>query len=299
MAETSDHPLDDSLYDPDEEETKFMKAVTGIDGDRELKQHVISVQAKAFKRYQYPYIRIFEFMRLKMARLPAYPDLLRLGRERPDAVLLDMGCCFGNDVRKAALDGFPAQNIVACDLNKDFWSLGHEMFRSTPATFPAHFLEGDILDPAFLSPVAPLPTSSSPAQTRPSLSSLTSLNGLHGHVSAIFAGAFFHLFSYPQQHHIAQLLAGLLSPLPGSVLFGVQGGTTIQRLWTPGLDGWSMECHSPESWRELWEGVFAEAGAKVEVKARLRKEIGGDDFFGMWPGNTDPYHVLEWSVTRL
>ena len=60
-----------------------------------------------------------------------------------------------------------------------------------------------------------------------------------------------------------------------------------------------MFCHSPDSWKELWEGVFAEVGARVEVQARLRKEIGGDSMFGTYPGNTDPYHVLEWSVTRV
>ena len=50
---------------------------------------------------------------------------------------------------------------------------------------------------------------------------------------------------------------------------------------------------------ELWEGIFAEAGAKVEVKARLRKEIGGLSMFGTYPENTEHYHVLEWSVTRV
>lgn len=28
-----------------------------------------------------------------MARLPAYPTLLNLGKERPNAILLDLGCC--------------------------------------------------------------------------------------------------------------------------------------------------------------------------------------------------------------
>ncbi len=49
----------------------------------------------------------------------------------------------------------------------------------------------------------------------------------------------------------------------------------------------------------MWEGIFGEVEVKVEVKGKLRKEIGGDNFFGTWPGITDPYHVLEWSVTRL
>ena len=45
--------------------------------------------------------------------------------------------------------------------------------------------------------------------------------------------------------------------------------------------------------------AFAEAGARVEVRARLQEAPGGDSMFGTYPGNTDRYHVLEWSVTRL
>ncbi|RDX53383.1 hypothetical protein OH76DRAFT_1545423 [Lentinus brumalis] len=300
MLEAWNKSLDDSFYAPDYEEKAFMQVAAGIESDEELRAHIVTVQTKAFSLYRYPCIRIFEFLRrLKMARLPAYPDLLKLRTERSDAILLDLGCCFGNDVRKAVLDGFPVQNVIASDLQPQFWELGHELFRSTPSTFPARFVAGDILDTSFISHSSPLPTTvESPSGVAPILSSVTSLNELKGHVSALFTGAFFHLFTFEQQTHIARLLAGLLSPLPGSMLFGVQGGRTVKSLWTPG-QGTQMHGHSPESWQEMWEEIFGEAGVKVAVNATLRKEMGGDDFFGTWPGNTDPYQVLEWSVMRV
>lgn len=31
--------------------------------------------------------------RLKIARLPGYPQFIKLGREREGAIFLDMGCC--------------------------------------------------------------------------------------------------------------------------------------------------------------------------------------------------------------
>lgn len=31
--------------------------------------------------------------RIKIARSPVYQDVLKLGRERPNAILLDLGCC--------------------------------------------------------------------------------------------------------------------------------------------------------------------------------------------------------------
>ena len=82
------------------------------------------------------------------------------------------------------------------------------------------------------------------------------------------------------------------------MLIGVHGGLREKGFWRP-MQGVSMNCHSPESWREMWERIFGEAGVKVEVQARLRKEIGGMSMFGTYPDNTEHYHVLEWSVTRL
>ncbi|KAI0788412.1 hypothetical protein C8Q74DRAFT_1367139 [Fomes fomentarius] len=268
-------PLDESFYAPDDEEKTFMKVTTGIEDDEELKQHIIRVQTKAYAVQQYPCIRIFEFLRLKIARLPAYPTLLNLGKERPNAILLDLGCCFGNDVRKAVLDGVPVENIVASDIDPGFWELGHELFRTTPTSFPVRFLPGSIFDTTFLTLFPPLSTSLIPPSSL--LESLSASS---------------------QQQQLARLLAGLLSPLPGSMLFGVQGGRPVKGPWGPGVD-LKMHSHSPESWREMWEEIFAEVGCKVEVEGTLRREVGGETFFGMWPENEEGYYVLEWSVTRV
>jgi hypothetical protein len=62
-----------------------------------------------------------------------YEHILKLGRERPGAVLLDIGCCCASkyhvvalilnsfsvsvDARRAAADGFPMENIIASDIN--------------------------------------------------------------------------------------------------------------------------------------------------------------------------------------
>ncbi|KAG1839751.1 hypothetical protein DFJ58DRAFT_667565, partial [Suillus subalutaceus] len=46
-----------------------------------------------------------------------YEHILKLGHERPDAILLHLGCCFGVDARKAAADGFPVRNILASDIS--------------------------------------------------------------------------------------------------------------------------------------------------------------------------------------
>jgi hypothetical protein len=42
-------PLDQSLYQPTEEEKSFFKLLTGINDDEDLKQHIITVQTKAYE----------------------------------------------------------------------------------------------------------------------------------------------------------------------------------------------------------------------------------------------------------
>ncbi|TFY67067.1 hypothetical protein EVJ58_g1865 [Rhodofomes roseus] len=132
--------LDESYYNPDEEELAFFKSQTGITDEKALKDHIVRIQTDAYQVYPYPCIRRFAFMKLKIFRLPAYSKLLRLGNEREGAIFLDIGCCFGNDVRKAISSGYPMRNCIASDLEPDFWKLGHRLFNTTPETFPVPFI---------------------------------------------------------------------------------------------------------------------------------------------------------------
>lgn len=179
-----------------------------------------------------------------------------------------------------------------------FWDFGHELFRSTPTTFPAAFVAGDAFSPSLITPHAPL--YSAPSSPRPHLASLASLTPLRGHVSAIHVSSLFHLFDEARQLELARRIASLLSPVPGSLLFGSQGGLPVKgwkREEAPntGSDSdkipFEMFCHSPESWAELWDGQVFEKGS-VRVDAVLKKaerpDLGGEEFFFLW-----------WSVTRL
>lgn len=161
-------------------------------------------------------------------------------------------------------------------------------------SLPVPFVRGDVFDLAFLT--ATTPFTKPPDTAVPDIRTLTSLNPLRGHTSAVFCGAFFHLFPEDKQEYIARSLAGLLSEKPGSMIFGVHGGRAEKGFWHPTGSEQYMFYHSPESWKILWESIFREDN--VAVRCQLRREIGGDDF-GTYLGNKDPYHVLEWSVTRL
>lgn len=175
----------------------------------------------------------------------------------------------------------------------EFWTLGHKLFCSTAETFPATFVAGSVLDAEH---VAVAPVAYSPSEVagpRPVLSTLTSLNPLRGHVSAIHAGAFFHLFDEEQQLRIAHALGGLLSPEPGSMIVGSQGGApekgirVVQQEQTGSI---SQFLHSIESWKELWNTqVFKQGTVKVDASMEI---YGGT-------GSPQTYYYMSWSVTRL
>ncbi|KZT71790.1 hypothetical protein DAEQUDRAFT_687159 [Daedalea quercina L-15889] len=293
------------------QELEFFQAQTGIKDEEELKQHILSVQGEALKVVvPYTCIKAFAFTKLVANRLPAYDQVIKLGKERKGAILLDIGCCFGVDVRKAVADGFPVENAIGSDLHPEYWDLGHKLFRTTGEEFPASFLGGDAFDPAFFE--EGLLLDSPPTTPPPALASLKVLTPLNGHVSAIHASSFFHLFDEEKQLELARKLAGLLSPVPGSVILGGHAGQPTKGLWTERrtmASGKYMFCHSPESWKELWDGqVFEKGKVRVEVTLRTAKEMFDIDPAGtkwidaaqMQGGSgTVNYRVLVWSVTRL
>ncbi|KAH9928827.1 uncharacterized protein B0H18DRAFT_1155277 [Fomitopsis serialis] len=277
-----------------DDELVFYKQITGIKDDAELIQHIVRMQAEAYQVFPYPCIRWFDFVRLRVSRFAVYYDLLKLGREREGALYLDLGTCFGTAIRKPVLDGFPVKNCIGSDLRREFWDMGYQLCKDSPGVFPVPFVQGDVLDPSFLKPSAPIYTPLESSKSNPELSSLTNLTPLTGRLSAIHASYFFHLFSEEKQLQIAQSLAGLLSPLPGSMIFGQHVAYTTKStiIIHPTGEPVPMFCHSPESWKELWNGtVFKKGSVKVEAElSTLPVPKGALDH---------TYWQLVWSVTRL
>ncbi|THV02809.1 hypothetical protein K435DRAFT_852453 [Dendrothele bispora CBS 962.96] len=291
MEKTQDVKLDFSVLD--KEELALLKSQTGIENMEELREHVESVVGKAHNVFRYECLTRLVFLKSKYPRLPAYKHVLELGKSREDTLFLDIGCCFGHDTRKAVWDGYPIQNIIASDLYPEFWDLGHELFKSTPETFPVPFIPGDIFDDHFIPDRMPvMKTSTTERPSLQSLASSKSLAPLQGHISAIHASALFHLFREEPQRRIAKKLASLLSPVPGSVIFGLHRGLPEAReIQNVGKAKDTIFGHSPASWKKLWAGGETEEGVfpphTVEVDASITQIPGTD------------VHMLAWSVTRI
>ncbi|KAG6331893.1 hypothetical protein ID866_7199, partial [Astraeus odoratus] len=268
LSEEFAFPLNPDFYKPLPHELAFLKATTGIENEEELRAHVLVVQKKAYKVVPYPCIYTFGFIRISIADQPVYQDILKIGREREHAILLDIGCGLGADTRKLVMDGFPAHKIVQSDLVEEWKDLSNELFRTTEETFPAKFIQGGVFDPDFLS-VTP-PAQEPVSNGTPDLSTLKSLNALRGRCSVINAGAIIHLFSEEQQVHLARALAGLLSPEPGSIICGINTAAESDKGPIP-LDIYDRTYHlfsySEDSWKELWcEKVFSKGEVEVWTK---------------------------------
>ncbi|EIW87294.1 hypothetical protein CONPUDRAFT_116479 [Coniophora puteana RWD-64-598 SS2] len=282
-------PPDDDRYQIGDEEAAFYKAQTGIHDDRELKEHIIRVQRKAYKVAPYTCVLVFAFLQFSVHKHPAYDKLVRIGNERKDAILLDIGGFFGQEARKAAADAaYKPENIVVQDLFDGFFPLGHELFRTTPSTFPAHFVAGDAFDAKVLDIFPPAELGQAPP--RHAMTNLESLNPLRGQFSVIYAAKFFHLFNEEKQLHLARALAGLLSPEHGSMILGSHAGGKEKGLLTTERAGTrvSLFCHCPESWVAMWESDVFKTG-QVKAEAWLKD----------MEYNGEMYCFLEWSVVRL
>jgi hypothetical protein len=153
---------------------------------------------------------------------------------------------------------------------------------------------GDAFDPNIIEPLDQ-PFYAPPTTLRPSnLQQLKSLTPLQGHISAIHASSFFHLFDDEKQKVLAHRLASLLSPEPGSIIFGCQRGMEVKTV-TNDLINFDMCCHSPESWKDLWDGGVFKQGT-VRVQAELTAYSARTD---VSTSSGAKLYYLDWSVTRL
>jgi hypothetical protein len=168
----------------------------------------------------------------------------------------------------------------------EFLKLGHELFKTTPASYGGHLLPGDFFDPAFLRIAEPSnDISSAPAVD---MSSLESLNPLSGRISVIITAKLFHCFNEDKQLHLARALARLLSAQPGSVVCGEQMGAREKGIVSSDVER-QFFSHSPQTWSSLWDGeVFQKGSVKVET-----------DLVDIMAFNGMSFLKMTWSVTRL
>jgi SAM-dependent methyltransferase len=164
-----------------------------------------------------------------------------LERVRAGETFLDLGCCFGQDIRKLVHDGAPSDNAIGVDNESRFIDLGYELFGDRE-TLNARFYTGDVFAEDFLA-------------------------NLRGQVDIIFVGSFLHLFTFDQQKIIVGQLCKLLRQRDGSLVFGrhmatEESGGTLRK----NALGWDLYHHSSDTIRQLFDTA---PEGKWEVSSQL------------------------------
>jgi SAM-dependent methyltransferase len=129
---------------------------------------------------------------------PDYPTVLQRLNSGKES-FLDLGCCFGQELRKVAADGAPSENLYGADLRPEFFELGYRHFLDRD-TLKSKFIAADIFDPS------------------------SALSTLDGKIDIIYAGSFLHLFGYADQVTICKRIVKLLRDKKGSLLWGDRSG---------------------------------------------------------------------------
>jgi len=275
-------PLDPSILTLNDVERDFLHASISKDDD-DLRKRITDVQQRAYAKYPYPCVRAFHHINLMMSKNAVYGEVLEAGKSG-DTVFLDLGCCMGTDVRKLVFDGYPAANVIGCDLRQEFIDLGYELYNDRD-TCAIRFVVDDIFK------------AGTPASSHPPLAQVTQLSQLQGRVSHFYLGALFHLYNEETQFAIALTVGKLLRKQKGSISFGRHVGVEDSKEGIAddhlGRDRYS---HSPSSWVKLWKEVFTQLESAEFAQTRVVTETVMDAGFGKVLGARIQISMMYWSV---
>jgi len=217
---------------------KLLEEYSGIPA-KQVDEHIKRVRDAAWDVYPYGSVGMFGFLTLNMPDLPVYGEIVQ--RTREGAVLLDLGCCFAQELRPLLHEGAISSNLWGADLHKGFMDVGFDLFEDR-SKIDTHFIAADIFDPE---------------------SDLKQLDG--GKVDIVHTGSFFHLFSWDDQVKAAKRVVGMLkkeTPGLGSLVVGRHAGDRVAgEKSRPGKLG-SRYRHNAASWERLWAQVGEETGTQ-------------------------------------
>jgi len=224
---------------------------------------------RAWDIHPFPCIGQLRFLDLCLSRSPSYA--LILSRLQNGASLLDLGCCFAQDLRKLVHDGAPSSNLYGAELKPEFMSLSYELFFDKN-TFGAHFMQADIFDPE------------------------GPLKELEGKVDIVQIGLFLHLWDLEGQTRACERIVGLLKQEKGVLVTGQQVGA-IEPVQMHPESGAMMYKHNVESFERMWREVGIRTGSEWLVRARLDAGLGIEEKKRTWDDPNTRRLVFE--VERL
>ncbi|TVY85588.1 Methyltransferase trt5 [Lachnellula suecica] len=224
----------------------FMKAVAEYRAGVAWNIERYVAREKAWQIRPYPCVGSFSFLDFTLREFPIYASLIhRLKTE--NATFVDLGCCFGQNLRWLASDGIPTESMTAVDLLADFWELSFDLFNDKES-MNANFIICDILEEQ--------PTNAA--------------KELERSVDVLFAGHFFHLFDWHDQvkavTRVIRWSKGVGSIVCGEMIGMVEAMAKVSGWGKSGTNHFWQDEHS---WRRLWK----EAGESTRTNWVLWVEV--------------------------
>ncbi|KAI1080788.1 hypothetical protein F5B20DRAFT_538949 [Whalleya microplaca] len=230
--------LQTNVKDIDPASRQLLETYSGISSE-EVVPHVLSIRNKAFALYPWPCIGQMRFLRLSLASYPAYTGILERLRSDPSSMFLDLGCCFGQDIRKLFIDGIKPDQLVGLDLVPEFNTLSYELFRDTPRLhYEFHAL--DILDDS------------------------ADWSILENRFDVLHLTSFLHIWNWEGQVKAALRIVSFTKP--GSTLVGSSLGSGVGGEF-PNLEGTGTNFRqSEETFQKFWLEVGEKTHTRWDVK---------------------------------
>ncbi|KAJ5083211.1 hypothetical protein N7456_012638 [Penicillium angulare] len=212
----------------------------------EVVKHVNKIRADGFAANPYPCIGHYRFLNLTLLTHPLYDSILMRLKSNPNSIYLDLGCCFGQDLRQLVYDGVPSSQLTGLDIEGPLMSLGYQLF-----------LDQETLDSRFL--VANIFKGESQGEPWTGL--------LATGADIIHCSAFFHLFPLQEQIEAAKIIGKLVRK--NGMIVGRQSGS-VKPAEVPAIKPGSTSFrHDVSTLAEMWNKVGEETGTKWKVEGSL------------------------------
>lgn len=236
--------------------SEVLESYSGIPKDSQV-EHVIKIRNEAYQRCPYPCIGNMRFLDFDLSRHPLYQQHVLEPLKspsvagNPEPLFLDLGTCFGQDVRKLVYDGAQVERLWASDIEQHLIDAGFKLFNDDHVMPKANFLcPADLL-------------SNSPDDR---------LRVLDDKVTILHLTAVFHLFNLGDQKKVADRCLRLLKKdTSGPVLLlGMQVGSVVAgpfRRENETEEFSHKYRHNKESWADLWQTVAGNSKWKSRIKS--------------------------------
>ena len=177
-----------------------------------LRSHLLKLWQTCKEKY-HTYVCIERFMFLK-PRLPyhvAYKSLLEKLKS-PDSKqipkkVIDVGCCFGQDIRQLILEGVETKNIYAVDIHDGYWNVGREFYMDNLSHLSTRL---DGITTLFEDFAKPYPL---PAECTDRV-----VDSLTGNFEAVVCQLVFHVLTKEQTENLIKRMCSMLKK--GGILIG-------------------------------------------------------------------------------